>query len=762
MNIRIGFSIIFTAIIAALAFCSTRCFKSHKSIGKYVGQLDLALIPPLLGNLIILGSSVRAVAMTGCYIYFLGMDLVIFCLVRFTDKYCQGIGNGQQKPTIVYLALAADAVQMTVSIFTHHAFGLVPVDVQGKDYYTVVPHWGQNIHRIVDYAVFGAVILIFIIAATKSSKIYREKYSVVLTAMIVIGLWQTFYIFSRTPVDRSMIGYGIFGLLITYFSIYYRPLRLLDRMLSSVASDMSDGLMVFDPTGKCIWANERAFKLLDIESELEAIPGGLRKKFGEKEYSLKNWSENRILGSGEETRYFTLESRSVSDDNKNIAGTFMTIRDNTKEQGRLRRELYNSTHDSLTGLFTKQYLYYCARQMLDANKETDYAAIFIDVKNFKIVNDVFGTDFGDKALQQIGDWIRVNMTEKCVFGRLAGDTFGVFVPLEQFEKDKTKIEQELNDFTVTDGSVVHHLLIHLGVYIVTEKELEITVMFDRAHLSLSTITDNYKTHIAYYDSALRDKVLWNQRITAELPDAIARMQITPYLQPITDKLGRVVGAEALARWIHPERGFMPPYMFIPVFERNGMILEVDRHMWRCACLILSEWKGWNDDLFISVNISPKDFYYTDVAAEIIALVREYDISPEKLRIEITETVMMNDAEEKMKVLEELRSNGFIVEMDDFGSGFSSLNLLKDMPVDILKIDMKFLSSSNDDNKARTIIRNIIHLSEELGIESLTEGVETVDQFSMLAGMGCRLVQGYYFAKPMPRKDFEEFAVSIND
>ena len=202
---------------------------------------------------------------------------------------------------------------------------------------------------------------------------------------------------------------------------------------------------------------------------------------------------------------------------------------------------------------------------------------------------------------------------------------------------------------------------------------------------------------------------------------------------------------------------MSPAVFIPLLEKNGLIVEVDRHIWRCACEILSSWKKQGNDMFISINISPKNFYYIDVVSEIKALVEEYDIEPKKLRIEITETVMMNDAQEKFKLLDELRNDGFIVEMDDFGSGYSSLNLLKDMPVDVLKIDMKFLSSSDNDEKARTIIRNIIQLSEDLHITSLTEGVETVEQYSELSQIGCKLFQGYYFAKPLPRKEFEEYA-----
>ena len=224
------------------------------------------------------------------------------------------------------------------------------------------------------------------------------------------------------------------------------------------------------------------------------------------------------------------------------------------------------------------------------------------------------------------------------------------------------------------------------------------------------------------------------------------------MKPIVDREGKVVGAEALVRWIHPINGFMPPFKFVPLFEKNGLIVEVDRHMWRCACMQLAKWKGKHDDVFISVNISPKDFYYIDVVSEIKSLVKEYDIDPVRLRLEITETIMMNGAGDRMKMLEELREAGFIVEMDDL-----SLNLLKDMPVDVLKIDMKFLSGDEDNGRSDTIIKHIIKMTEELTMTSLTEGVETSGQLEQLKGMGCRLFQGYYFAKPMPIDEFEKFA-----
>ena len=282
-------------------------------------------------------------------------------------------------------------------------------------------------------------------------------------------------------------------------------------------------------------------------------------------------------------------------------------------------------------------------------------------------------------------------------------------------------------------------------------------MFDRAHLALTTIKHEYNKHVAIYDDNMRDQVIWDKNISSQLERALEEKQICPYLQPIVDVSGKIIGSEALVRWIHPEEGFLPPIKFIPVFEKNGMIAEVDKFIWRSACEILGSWKTQPDkkDLFISVNISPKDFYFMDVFSVILGLITEYDIDPKHLRIEITETVMMNEAEKRMAILNKFRKAGFIVEMDDFGSGYSSLNQLKDMPLDVLKIDMKFLGKSENDKKATTILRNVIRLSDDLGLTSLTEGVETESQYKMLSEMGCHLFQGYFFAKPMPVKEFEE-------
>lgn len=753
---RYSFAVLYIVMILALLACISVARRSYKKIKGSVVMLLAMLIPPMIGNLIIILSTEKIPATIGCYIYFIGMDAVIMALLRFSFQYCVLAWRRNKLKYLVYTVLTIDVVQYALNPFFGHAFDTEAIQVDGRNYYRLIPYLGQTYHRIVVYGIFIAVLLMFLVKMIRSPRVYMERYLVILLTMLATGAWQSYYIFSRTPVEKSMAGYGIFGLLIFYFTLYYRPLTLLDRLLANMASDMPDAIFFFDVFGRCIWANDPAIKLIGIENErFDRATELLEEKFGDAgDFTDPQWTHTKVLGEGSDAKYYSFFKRTMTDEKGKVTGDFLTIRDITAEQKALQQERYHARHDSLTDLFTKEFLYECIRKNLDEKPGENFLILYIDVVNFKLVNDVFGSSFGDKVLKSIANALRKYVGSRGIFGRIGGDTFGVLIPHGKF--DAEMVEKALNAFTVSDGNMDHPILVHIGVYEVTEKDMEIPFMFDRALLAMTTIKDEYQTHIAFYDEKIRSEVLWAQHISTQLKDALAKRHVVPYLQPIVDVDGTIVGAEALARWNHPQDGFLPPSSFIPVFEKNGMIIDIDRYMWRCACEILSDWKKQGRDLFISVNISPKDFYFIDITEEFTSLVKEYGIDPGKLRIEITETVMMTDVDKRMGILDELRKSGFVVEMDDFGSGYSSLNLLKDMPVDVLKIDMKFLTKTTDDTKARTILQNIIQLSEDLGIFSLTEGVETKTQLEMLAGMGCKLFQGFFFAKPLPVTDFEDY------
>lgn len=655
------------------------------------------------------------------------------------------------------ILLGMDVVQLLANTVFGHAFGIEKINLYGEEYYRMIPYLPQNLHRILVYLILTGAMLILAIRMFQSSRIHSRRYAVIFYSALAVILWCSYYVVSGTPLDRSMTGYAAFGLLAFYFSLYYKPVRLLDRLLLDISAELPDALFFFDDTGACIWANNEGLRLAGVTgtgNKLDQAAEKIRpyiEAVGEQK-EKDNWSASLSMDSGEGRRYYVLEGRTIRDDKGRIDGSLLNIHDDTQARMELKKEIYTARHDELTGVYTRQYLYQRIREIIEADKsDTKYCIVFTDVSNFKLVNDVFGHAFGDKVLKQFADLIREHISDKGIYGRLSGDTFGILIP--EGEYSAAYADEILSGFVVNDGEITYHVHIHLGVFEINEPEMEVSVMFDRARMAVTGIKNDLHTHIAWYDDKMRSKMVWEQEISSSLETAIKERQIIPYLQPLVNSERQIIGAEALVRWIHPEHGFLSPADFIPVFEKNGMIVNVDRYMWRCACELLSKWK--DNDMFLSINVSPKDFYFTDVAADLRELVKEYGIAPLKLRIEITESFMISDVESKIRMITSLQEDGFIVEMDDFGSGYSSLNLLKEMPVDVIKIDMGFIRNADGDEKSMKILHNIINMSTDLEIAPLAEGVETEKQFELLSQMGCELFQGYYFAKPMPVEQFEK-------
>ena len=753
---RTGLSVAFGILIIALLVCMVIAKKSRKPIGNALSFLLAGLAIPVLGNLILILSTQRTISTVGYYIYFIGMDCAIYSLWYFTHVYCD-MGKPKRGLNILVCTLfVADLIQYAMNPFLKFSFTTEKILVENKLYFRLVPKLGQTYHRIVCYGLFLAILVVFVVKMIQSPKVYRDKYGVIVLSIIMTGAVESYYIFSRKPMDVSMIGFGLFGLLIYFFSIHFRSMKVLDRMLAGMASDMPDALFFFDKNGKCIWTNEPGRQLIGVSKDnYDNVKDNLKYLFGDElDLESSGWFKRVTLGTGDDKQYTHLAMRSTVDEKGKIMGSYLSIRDITDDQREIKREMYRATHDYLTGLYTKEYLYENINRRLKDDHETDYMIGYIEVSNYKMINDVFGKEFAELTIKKIAGFITGNVSSKCLYGRLSDDSFGILFDKSKFNEDAVKTR--LENFTVKDDNLEHQILMHFGIYDITpEDDIDVPLFFDSARLATTMIRDYYHDIIVYYDDKLRNEIIHNQLITNQLKNAIETRQIRPYLQPIVDSRGMLAGAEALVRWIHPDEGFMNPGMFIPVFERNGLIAEVDRHMWRCACEILANWKERGIEAFISINISPKDFYYMDVVTTLKSLVEEHGIDPVKLRVEITETVMMSDSMDILKTVDELRASGFIVEMDDFGSGFSSLNLLKDMNIDVIKIDMKFLKDSERNMKSGIIIKNIINMSEELNIATLTEGVETAKQFEILYAMGCKLYQGYYFSKPVPLEDFEK-------
>jgi diguanylate cyclase (GGDEF)-like protein len=427
-----------------------------------------------------------------------------------------------------------------------------------------------------------------------------------------------------------------------------------------------------------------------------------------------------------------------------------TTRENAAVYAKLE---YRLNYDSLTKAYNRYGFYKNAQKLIKEHTDTEYCLILSDIKSFKLINEIYGENIADKILIDEVNIIRQKMKGNSVLGRLNGDIIAMVIPKEYLsEKEFSDMIKLLSDRYSNKNFRLH---IYLGVYYIKDVNETIRQMVDKVSLVIMKSKGNMSNYILYYDENSYRNDIFKQQLIGEFETALNENQFCMYLQPQTDKDGNMLGAEALIRWNHPNMGLIMPGAFIECFEDAGLIYRLDNYIWEEAAKQLKIWKDSGYNYYISVNISAKDFYHIDVYQTFKNLVSKYDIDTDKLHIEITETALSEDKQAAHKTIERLHDEGFIIEIDDFGSGYSSFNFLKDVCADVIKIDRVFLKKSSHEERGEQILRSIISLSHDIGMDVITEGVENVDQLSMLAKMNCDWFQGYYFSKPITVGDFEE-------
>lgn len=417
-------------------------------------------------------------------------------------------------------------------------------------------------------------------------------------------------------------------------------------------------------------------------------------------------------------------------------------------------------YDELTGVYNKRAFCNHVREALDAHPQTRYVICRWDIDRFKVFNDVFGTQAGDTLLREIGSFLHECAVPGCIYGHLESDHFAICLPEDEVDNYAIveKIERWFERYPVA-----FNFSPRFGLYTIDEPETEVSLMCDRALLALRSVKGSYSNKLAYYDGSLRNRLLDEQELIGSMQAAIDREEFVLYFQPQYNyDTGELVGAEALVRWNHPTRGMLAPGVFIPLFENNGFISTLDEYIWEHSCRTMRRWLDDADRLVpvsISVNISRLNIYNPNLCQTLKSLVEKYHLPPSYLKLEITESAYMETPEQLIEVGATLQGMGFTVEMDDFGSGYSSLNTLKDVPVDVLKLDMKFLSIGDNDSRGANILSSIVRMARWLQLPVIAEGVETKEQADYLNSIGCSFMQGYYFCRPVPDDEFETLLVN---
>ena len=417
-----------------------------------------------------------------------------------------------------------------------------------------------------------------------------------------------------------------------------------------------------------------------------------------------------------------------------------------------------SEKDVLTGGYNRRgFIRITERLLNEVPDRTKYAVLFFNVKNFKAVNELFGVESGDVVLQNIFRTLTHSKLSPVITARVESDHFVCLV--ENKNLDFEELTSVCDNKFVKDGKCMN-LIIRCGIFYVEEKPMKISGMIDRAKLAKRYIIDEYVQPYMVYDHSMQVAYIDKAKLAGELQEGIAKEQFKVYYQPVIDtKTGKIASAEALIRWIHPDKGFISPALFIPALEENGHISELDFYVLKKVWQFINDRCENNKFVVpISVNLSWMDFYDEIMMEKIL---KEMDRFRENgrehmARFEITETSYAAIRENRSGILESLRIKNAKILLDDFGSGFSSFGMLQDYDFDILKIDMSFIRKIGENPKTKSIVHSIIGMAHEIGIKTVAEGVETEEQVSFLRQSGCDYIQGYYYSKPLPEEEFVEF------
>ena len=437
--------------------------------------------------------------------------------------------------------------------------------------------------------------------------------------------------------------------------------------------------------------------------------------------------------------------------------TILTFNNINNEMEAIKKLEIFSSIDRLTKIPNRNTFVEKTQAIIEENEGQKFAIVRFDIESFKIINQLFGTSEGDSILKFIAVKLQeiIEPIKNGTYCRITSDLFAFSIPYDGDELVNKVIDTLVA--AVKMYPLNFDITLSFGIYIAENSEYSVRHMLDRAAVAQKATKNNYKSHVSYFDEALKEQEEIEITIVSEMKRALENGEFKIYLQPKVDmRTGKIIGSEALVRWVHPEKGLISPRNFIPIFENNGFITELDYYIFETVSKQLNKWRDEGIPVLpVSVNVSRADLYDPNLFPNIVRIVDKYNIPHEDIEFELTESSFISDNHKLVELTFNLQKGGFHVLMDDFGSGYSSLNSLKDIKVDVLKIDINFLPTSKDDERAGKILTSVVSMAQALDLKVVVEGVETRDQADFLISIGAYEAQGYFFFRPMPIEDFEK-------
>lgn len=709
-------------------------------------------------------------ALVFCEIYHICAVWMTFSFFKLFALNTNFIPVRKKIEWIYFAALAADSLLMLANTFTKQSLDLLPsMSVYGARFWWMDFKTLFYFHLAFCYLMAASVVVVLVLNSAKAPKFYKKKYLIFLIAYFAVLICNFQCYSMKLSVDYSVLLYGIFVAFITIYSTQAFPSYLVTNVMEKVSESISDAIIHFDYAGNVIYQNEAAKKLFDSESGFFKMSvEDFKRKYleGKKDEMSIKWENEAVIFTidlnlkNEENpenrggaKHFRVGFQELKIQNS-VIGSYIKITDKTEEKIRYQKEKYAATHDELTGLFNRAGFFEEVERQIKLKTFKNPLMICSNIKDFKIVNDVFGEPAGDEILLRHASVLREKAKENDINGRLGDDKFAIFMEKSHFKAED--FEKEFKELGKIKQSNSYQMFISAGIYEVHDLTENVQLMYDKAKVALDTVKADYLKTLAFYDSALMDKLLAEKNIINNFEKAIGLDEFEVYFQPIFDLQGNVRSAEALARWNNPELGMVYPADFIEVLEHTGLVYKLDKIICEKAVAQFAEWKKKNYGIrTIACNASSRDEYYFDTISFLKEAAKKYGISPDSLIIEVKEDALINDYENGSHFFERMKEAGFKVSIDDFGSGYSSLNMLKDFNVDAVKISADFFSGNEFSSRSEIILRSMLEMVKDLNIEAAALGIENETQKKLLSDLGCSVFQGFLFSKPLPADEFEE-------
>lgn len=737
----------FVVISVTLIIYAIKSFKKPESLGFYLGHTFVCALLVIWSYAINFAVNSENIMNIFCSLQHVFIDWTLYFSTAFMFKISGRKANRKFRLASV-MVLAIDSVMLATNPINHFAADYITKTNEVAVYTAIRPKFFFYVHTVLCLMMIGTMIVSTVRKIFATASYYRLRYFMTIAMLVFIaGLNCIFTINENHVIDYSTFFYGVAALLF-YFAAYdYTPIVLIRHLQKYLDDSITDATLLYDIDGNLLKSNTRAEELFGKEklANLEAFLDECNISKEGKKLCIINDS------------YYEIRYQRINDAKDNYVAALFVCRDVTENFRQVEREHKAAIYDALTGCYNRLGFLEKAPGFFERNKTNGgYAVMVSGILGFKGINGLYGAKVGDRVLKEIARRFHDYHHEfPMLYARTAEGKFSCVLPFEYVDE----IVNEMSRISIkNEDNIEINVEIFHGFVVMKDETKPLDYYYELSLLALSKCKKQMDLPALEYSDDMAKEQQRQQLLLLAMRDSIEKGEFFVELQPQIDlKENRVSGAEALVRWNHPTLGRISPGEFIPLFESNGFISKIDIFVWNQAAAIIK--KLSDEGIYhesISVNVSQIDIMNIDVVKEFEEIIEKYSIPASKLHVEITESACADNREVLISTIEKLRAIGFVVEIDDFGSGYSSLNALMKIPFDVVKLDMMFMQENDKDAKNDVIMSAMAGMIHELKAKIVVEGVETEENVKCAVHLNGDAAQGYHYSKPVSVERFVEF------